>query len=225
MAKLDFDLFKEFGNRLAFGMSLPTLDNDLAKIYEPKAPSPSKRLETLQLAVEKGLHVFVAMAPTYPESDEADLQRTMSAIKKLNPITVYHEPINIRSENVERIKAHAKKLGKTMRSEVFDTDATWRRYALASMQAVESLAHELEMADRLHLWPDQSLLSASGFLEMKRLSLDSNRKYTRYEIQNYETKWQAEFEAVRSWIDQWHSRISEWPGNVGASRVVASPTS
>src|SRR5207245_8263221 len=34
LAQADFDLFKSFGKRLVFGMSLPTLRNDLAKAYE-----------------------------------------------------------------------------------------------------------------------------------------------------------------------------------------------
>ena len=75
LARSDFDLFKSFGTRLLFGMSLPTLRNDLAKIYEPKAPAPSQRLATLR-AREAGLHVYVAVAPTYPECDEADLRST-----------------------------------------------------------------------------------------------------------------------------------------------------
>jgi DNA repair photolyase len=35
LARSDFDLFKSFGPRLLFGMSLPTLRNDVARIYEP----------------------------------------------------------------------------------------------------------------------------------------------------------------------------------------------
>ncbi|RYD69577.1 MAG: radical SAM protein, partial [Verrucomicrobiaceae bacterium] len=66
-AREDFDLFKEFGHRLTFGMSLPTLRDDWRKVHEPKAPSVAKRLETLRAAKEAGLHVYVAVAPTYPE--------------------------------------------------------------------------------------------------------------------------------------------------------------
>src|SRR5439155_13771851 len=67
LARRDFDLFKSFGPRLLFGMSLPTLRNDLAKVYEPRAPSPTQRLATLSAAKEAGLHIYVAIAPTYPE--------------------------------------------------------------------------------------------------------------------------------------------------------------
>ncbi len=111
LARADFDLFKSFGPRLLFGMSLPTLRNDLAKIYEPKAPAPSQRLAALRAAHDAGLHVYVAMAPTYPECDEADLHATLKAVAEVNPVTIFHEPINIRAENVARIEAHAKELG------------------------------------------------------------------------------------------------------------------
>lgn len=111
LAREDFDLFKTFGDRLLFGMSLPTLRNDLARIYEPHAPAPSQRLATLQAAKEAGIPIFVAMAPTYPECDEADLRATLEAIRELDPVTVFHEPINMRAGNVERIAAHAAELG------------------------------------------------------------------------------------------------------------------
>jgi hypothetical protein len=52
LARVDFDLFKSFGSRLSFGMSLPTLRNDPSKICEPKAPARSQRLATLHTARE-----------------------------------------------------------------------------------------------------------------------------------------------------------------------------
>ena len=114
LARADFDLFRSFGKRLVFGMSLPTLRNDLAKVYEPKAPAPSQRLAALRAAKEAGLHVYVAMAPTYPECDEADLRATLKAVAELEPITIFHEPINIRAENVARIEEQAADTGRSI---------------------------------------------------------------------------------------------------------------
>ncbi len=79
LAKRDFHLFQSLGKRLLFGMSLPTLNNHLARIYEPKAPAPRKRLEILQAAAEAGISVTVALAPTSPEVDEVDLRATLTA--------------------------------------------------------------------------------------------------------------------------------------------------
>jgi DNA repair photolyase len=162
LAKRDFDLFARFGNRLTFGMSLPTLRNDLASIYEPKAPAPSQRLAALRAAREAGLHVFVALAPTYPECDAADLEATLNAIADLDPITVFHEPINIRAQNVNRIQAHAQTLGVSVNTQVFASPAAWRRYAMESLLTVQSLAAKLGLADRLHSWPDKSLGTAAA---------------------------------------------------------------
>lgn len=51
LMRADFDLFASFGKRLLVGVSLPTLRNDLAKVYEPKAPAPSQRLTELPVTL------------------------------------------------------------------------------------------------------------------------------------------------------------------------------
>jgi DNA repair photolyase len=163
LAREDFDLFKTYGHRLLFGMSVPTLRNDLAKVYEPKAPAPSVRLQTLKQAKDAGIPIFIAMAPTYPECTEEDLHTTLREIAKLNPTTVFHEPINIRAENVERISTHARNVGVHVDSSVFASMETWRAYAIGSLQSVERIAKEEGLTDRqLHLWPDKRLGSAAA---------------------------------------------------------------
>jgi DNA repair photolyase len=187
LARADFDLFRSFGKRLVFGMSLPTLRNDLAKVYEPKAPAPSQRLATLHAAKEAGLHVYVALAPTYPECDEADLRATLTAVAELDPITIFHEPINIRAENVARIEAQASGTGLRLRSEVFATRENWQNYAVNALHTVSELARELGVEKHLHLWPDKSLGSRSLADRMP-----NPRKYLNR-------------------LEQcWH-RVSEWP--------------
>src|SRR4029077_17521782 len=161
LARSDFELFRSFGKRLVFGMSLPTLRNDFAKVYEPKAPAPSQRLAALRAAKEAGLHVYVALAPTYPECDEADLRATLKAVAELEPITIFHEPINIRAENVARIEAQAADMGVRLRTEVFATRESWQDYAVNALHTVSELARELGIEKHMHLWPDKSLGSQS----------------------------------------------------------------
>jgi DNA repair photolyase len=187
LARADFDLFKSFGKRLVFGMSLPTLRNDLAKVYEPKAPAPSQRLATLKAAVEADLHVFVAMAPTYPECDDDDLRATLKAVAELDPITIFHEPINIRAENVARIEAQAANMDVRLRTEVFDTRESWQDYAVSALHSVSELAKELGIKKHLHLWPDKSLGSQSLIGRIKKPQQFQER------------------------LDYWWNRISEWP--------------
>lgn len=162
LARADFDLFRSFGKRLVFGMSLPTLRNDLSAVYEPKAPAPSQRLTALRAAKEAGLHVYVAMAPTYPECDEADLRATLKAVAELSPITIFHEPINIRAENVARIEAEAQRRGFHLKTEVFTNRDSWQAYAISALQTVSRVAREVGVERQLHLWPDESLGSKSA---------------------------------------------------------------
>jgi DNA repair photolyase len=187
LARIDFDLFKSFGPRLLFGMSLPTLRNDLAKVYEPKAPAPSQRLATLRAASEAGLHVYVAVAPTYPESDVADLRATLKAVAEVNPMTIFAEPVNIRAENVNRIKEHAIKMGVRLQTEVFDTRESWQNYAIKALETVFKVANELSIEKHLHLWPDKTLGSRSVVERM------------------------ANPTAYLTQLHQRWNRISEWP--------------
>ena len=200
LAQTDFDLMKRFGNRLVFGMSLPTLNDKLARIYEPYAPAPSQRLKTLKKAKEARLNIFVAVAPTYPECDESDIRATLEAVKELDPITVFHEPINIRAENVERIRVHAAELGIKVQTEVFDSPEAWEKYTMEQLELVERLAKELGFHDRLHLWPDPDLGRP------KSLARAANSV------------------ARRQWLDKWWNRVSEWPGKpVLAPKAVPTP--
>lgn len=154
LAREDFDLMKRFGNRLLFGMSIPTLDNRLARIYEPKAPAPSQRLATLKAAREAGLNVYVACAPIYPDCDVSDMDTLVNEIKQVDPVTIFMEPINIRAENVARIKAHAEIQGVLLKTEVFRNSETWRNYCIEQMKEFEDICADHSVHGKLHLWPD-----------------------------------------------------------------------
>ena len=192
LARADFDLFRSFGNRLLFGMSLPTLRNDLARVYEPKAPAPSQRLATLHAARDAGLNVFVALAPTYPECDETDLRATLKAVAELKPVTLFHEPINIRAENVRRIESQAQSLGVKLNTSVFASRESWQDYAVRSLHTIERLATELALAECLHLWPDKSLGSRAA-------------------VMGISARLQIAPETFERWLQSRWRRISEWP--------------
>ncbi|MCZ7636805.1 MAG: hypothetical protein M5U12_12650 [Verrucomicrobia bacterium] len=200
LAREDFDLFRSLGDRLVFGMSLPTLRNDLSTLYEPRAPAPTQRLATLRAARHAGLHIFVALAPTYPEYDEADLRATLAAVAQLDPITVFHEPINIRADNVARIADHAQALGVSVNTDVFATRQRWQEYAFNALQTVERLAAEVGLADRLHLWPDKSLGGKAA-------------------VQNLSATTGLTPDQLRQWLGRCWNRISEWPGETQSTHA------
>ena len=197
LARKYFDLFKSFGPRLMFGMSIPSLNPKWSRIYEPKAPNPQRRFETLQAAVAADLNVYVAMAPTYPECDETDLRNTLEQLSSLAPYTIFHEPINIRGENVDLIKKHAASLGVTLKADVFNTRETWQDYAWKQLHDVERIAGEIGTETGLplplHLWPDKTF-GSQAFLHRMTSPASCDQ-----------------------WLQKWWKRVSEWP--VGAKTI------
>lgn len=57
---------KRLGHGVLVTFSLSTLDGEIAKIFEPHAPEPKKRLETLQKVKEAGFHTGIAFIPVLP---------------------------------------------------------------------------------------------------------------------------------------------------------------
>lgn len=208
LAAQDFDLYKQFGNRLLFGMSLPTLNDGIRELYEPKAPGVQQRLKILQMAKQQGLNVYVAMAPTSPECDEADMRTTLKAIAKLKPVTVFHEPINIRAKNVTRISNSAKKLedaGKlkvAFRAGTFEAE-NWAAYAIWQLQTVERLASEVGLGNVLKLWPDPALGVRKNWEFAMR---ESDQPIS-----------DRAFEAHLEWCQKWWDLVSDWPKAKGKS--------
>ena len=187
LARRDFDLFRSLGPRLLFGVSLPTLNADLARLYEPHAPSPAARLKLLQAAHAAGIPCYAAVAPVPPESDDQDLRATLQAVARCAPLTVFAEPINIRAENVQRIALHAQALGMAVRTECFQSPEAWASYSIAALHRIEALAAACGLRDRLHLWPDKAL-GGARFAHL--------------------TPSPAEHQA---WLQSWWHRRSEWP--------------
>jgi DNA repair photolyase len=212
----EWAVIKSLGNRVLFGVSLPTLNESLRKVYEPNAPGCQSRLRTLAKAKDLGIPLFVAVAPTYPECDEADLRNTLSTIKQFDPITIFHEPINIRAKNRERIQKHADDLGVKLRTEVFQTGLTWRAYAIEQLQAVEKIATELGLKERLHLWPDADLGSKAQFLRMREMQFVARKADREESIAEKRARRVADAkyfdEKFLPWIERYWHRISEWPG-------------
>lgn len=94
----DFDLLKEIekaailpaeleskiDRKVFVTFSFSTLDDDVAKIFEPGATPPSKRLETMKAALGAGFYSGVSMMPLLPHiSDTAEnLEKMFSTFKQ-----------------------------------------------------------------------------------------------------------------------------------------------
>ncbi|NDE97673.1 MAG: hypothetical protein EB034_05255, partial [Verrucomicrobia bacterium] len=140
---------------------------------------------------------------------------TLTAVKALNPFTIFHEPVNVRADNIARIARHAEAEGLVVNTEVFDTRNDWSVYALGSLRTVQRLAQELDVEHKLHLWPDAGLESENCFHEIRRAAWKRQHpglKLTLEQRSELKRLGDIAYAEHRVWLGGWWSRISEWPG-------------
>lgn len=61
----DIDIIKSFGDRIKVGFTI-TMDDEMAKIFEPGASSTSKRIEALKKIKENGVTTYAFLGPLIP---------------------------------------------------------------------------------------------------------------------------------------------------------------
>lgn len=64
----DLDMMKE-AHALEVGLSITTANDDIRKIFEPRAPSIPERLRTIDELHRNGLTTYVMIAPVLPEAE------------------------------------------------------------------------------------------------------------------------------------------------------------
>ena len=63
------------------GISVTTLDKTLARSMEPRASTPTKRLDAIKTLTEAGIPVAVMMAPVIPALNDHEIERVLDAGK------------------------------------------------------------------------------------------------------------------------------------------------
>jgi DNA repair photolyase len=151
LVRRDFDLLLKYKDQVRLGTSLPHLDDDLARVLEPKAPPPTARLEMLREAAQRGIPVYVAIAPCMPFHNLNVLDEVVARIQPLKPTEIYCEVLNPKGDCV-RMVAQALKERYPAESEIMAAydDAAWSRWTY------EVLHHGVERHARSGFiaWPD-----------------------------------------------------------------------
>ena len=62
----DLDVFMRFGDALSVGVSIPTDDDEVRKVFEPSAPSIPQRIAAMGKLHEAGIRVSASFAPLLP---------------------------------------------------------------------------------------------------------------------------------------------------------------
>ncbi len=78
----DLDILARMASRnlVKVAISVTTLDPKLARIMEPRAPTPSRRLEALRQLVKAGVPTSTLVAPVIPAINDAEIERILEAV-------------------------------------------------------------------------------------------------------------------------------------------------
>lgn len=93
----DLDVLKEVSrrNRFSVHVTVTTLDVELARILEPRAPRPDLRLETIKTLSEAGIRVGMSGSPVLPGITDSpkDLEALVRAAAKAGAYHVFAGPL------------------------------------------------------------------------------------------------------------------------------------
>jgi DNA repair photolyase len=93
----DLDLLQQVGqnNRLFVNLTITTLNVELARILEPRAPRPDLRMETVRKLNEAGIVAGVSCSPVIPGITDGpkDLEALVRAIAKAGGKHVFANPL------------------------------------------------------------------------------------------------------------------------------------
>jgi len=96
-AILPSDLKPILSHGVLITFSFSTLDEKIAKIFEPNAPSPKERITALQKLKEEGFYVGIAYIPVLPyisDSDE-ELEAMVKTARELRVDYVFFSPLTL----------------------------------------------------------------------------------------------------------------------------------
>ncbi|WP_323813582.1 PA0069 family radical SAM protein [Cellvibrio sp. NN19] len=77
----DIDVLQDMTakNLVTVAITITTLDHNISRTLEPRAASPSRRLQTIEKLTRAGIPVLVSVAPVIPFVTEQELEKVMQA--------------------------------------------------------------------------------------------------------------------------------------------------
>lgn len=156
LALQDLQVFKNAGDYVTIGTSIPSLDAEQVAAIEPKAPAPEHRLRGLKEFADAGVKTYVSMSPTYPTLDRDDLRKLIESLADVDPTVIFHEPINPRAGNFQMTVEAARDAGELELAHQLDQlrdREKWVEYSTEHFRIVQAMGEELSLP--IHLWPDR----------------------------------------------------------------------
>lgn len=143
LVERDFDILERYRGQVVLGTSLPYLDDRLARILEPGATAPTRRIKMLERAVGKNIPVYVAVAPAMPFHNFCTVEEVLREIAPLDPVEVFSEVLNPMDDNIRIMNETLEQAGcKERISELYRTNQ-WVRWTYEYLYNAYLLARKL----------------------------------------------------------------------------------
>jgi DNA repair photolyase len=166
----DLDILREMARDglVKVFLSVTTIDRELARKMEPRAPTPQKRLEAIEALNDAGVPAGVMVAPVIPAINDSEIERILTrayaAGAREGGYVVLRLPLEIRDMFREWLQVHyPDRLGRAVSliqsmHEGKDYQAQWGRRMAGSGPYAWMIGRRFEMAAR-----------RLGFNETKRI--------------------------------------------------------
>jgi len=99
----DIDLIRKL-SRSEVGLTITTLNEDIARYFEPKASPTKERLETLKTLSSNGIETYAFIGPILPYITEEGLEELISRLAKTPVKRILVDKLNIKAGNWRTIK-------------------------------------------------------------------------------------------------------------------------
>jgi len=76
-------------------VSIPTLDGALARIMEPRAAAPERRLRTIERLARAGIAVGISVSPLIPFLNEPELERVLERARDAGASSAFATPLRL----------------------------------------------------------------------------------------------------------------------------------
>jgi DNA repair photolyase len=99
----DLDILSQMAqaNLVKAAVSVTTLDRQLARTMEPRAPAPQRRLEAIAALAQAGIPTTVMVAPVIPALNDSEIETILEAAAEAGAKTGYYVFLRLPRELVE----------------------------------------------------------------------------------------------------------------------------
>jgi len=118
-------------------LTITTLDENHAKIFEPHSTSPEKRLEVLSYLKISGIKTYIFFGPLLPFISDIDLEKTINRFAMVKPDKVYVDKLNIKGHN------HWNRIKEVVEANFPEMVEKWEQVLFSESDYYEKLKHQI----------------------------------------------------------------------------------